>query len=278
MPTLKVLSRGQLARRIEARSPGCTLGDPGSGNPLPGASGGGGRLELLGPPWRLRVVQGATALVVGGRAVVETPLEPGQPVGWGEWELELELELEPLPTSAGEAPGAGAAIGARTPLSDEAGEPAAWRWLKAGLAVELGLADRASTKEVQESVRAGQFSAERAAARVLGAAPIADDDGRLLARASVLTRDLVMAPTLRGAGRAARAGRGCVRGFLAFSLVQLAGFVLFTLLVLALFLGLRWQGTSLDAHADRLLGWIPGLEGAPAGTGAEREPDSGSNR
>lgn len=275
MPTLKVLSKGQPARRIEARPPGCTLGDPGSGNPLPGVSGAeAGRLELLGPPWRLRVVEGATALVVGGRAVVETPLEPGQPVGWGEWELELELELEPLPTPVGEAPGAGV----QTPVWREAGEPAAWRWLKAGLVVELGLAERASAKEVQESVRAGQFSAERAAARVLAVAPIADDDARLLARVSVLTRDLVMAPTLRGAGRAARAGRGCVRGFLAFSLVQLAGFVLFTLLVFALFLGLRWQGTSLDAHADRLLGWIPGLEGASAGTGAERAPDPGSNR
>lgn len=268
MPTLKVLSPGQPVRRIEVRSTGCTLGDPGSDNPLPGVSEG--RLELTGPPWRLRVVRGAAALEAGGRPAVEAALDAGQAVRWGDFELELELELEPL----GEGEVAMAAAAHRS----SAAEPTAWRWLKAGLAVELGLADRSEAKDVQASVRAGQFSAEKAADQLLAKGTIADDDGRLLARASVLTRDLVMAPTMRGTGAAARAGRGCVRGFLAFSVVQLAGFVLFTLLVLALLLGLRWQGTSLDAHADRLLGWIPGLEGAAAGTGADRAPDPGSSR
>jgi len=269
MPTLKVRSPGQPVRRIEARAAGCTLGDPGSENPLPGVSEG--RLELSGPPWRLRVVRGAAALEAAGRPAVETALEPGQPVRWGDVEIELELELEPLGEGEIAAPLADLGRGSGA-------EPTAWRWLKAGLAVELGLADRSAAKDVQASVRAGQFSAEKAAAQLLAKGPVADDDGRLLARASLLTRDLVMAPTLRGTGAAARAGRGCVRGFLAFSVVQLVGFVLFTLLVFALLLGLRWQGTSLDAHADRLLGWIPGLEGAAAGTEADRAPDPGSSR
>lgn len=267
MPTLKVLSPGQPVRRIEARATGCTLGDPGSEHPLSGVSEG--RLELFGPPWRVRVVRGAAALEAGGRPAVEAALEAGHSVRWGDFEIELEMELEPL----GEVAATAVPAGRSSPA-----EPAAWRWLKAGLAVELGLADRSAAKDVQASVRAGQFSAEKAAAQLLAKSPVADDDGRLLARASLLTRDLVMAPTLRGTGAAARAGRGCVRGFLAFSVVQLAGLALFTLLVLALLLGLRWQGTSLDAHADRWLGWIPGLEGAAAGTGADRAPDPGSSR
>jgi len=241
-----------------SRRPGAPLsiGAPGSDRELAGV--GAGRLEVHGPPWRVERTPGSAELEQDGRRLGALALAQGTRFGWAGWQFEFRAD--------GDAVGAGersSASGASPAPVLSPAEPRAWRWLKAGVAIEQGLCDRSAAKTVQESVRAGTFDPDGAADRVLDSAPLEDFDPRLEQRSARLLRDLAMAPTLRGTGKVARAGRGCFRGFAAFALVQLVGLVVFVVLVLALFLGLRWQGRSLDAHADRILDALPLPEPAP---------------
>lgn len=242
MPSLIVTpSAGGVAQELALAAGRTRIGGRGATHVLPGVVAG--ELVVEGPPWRVTRVEGSASLEHAGAEHASLDLAPGVRFGWAGHTFEFEPD-------AGPAPHAGIA-------------PSAWRWLKAGMAVDLGIAQRDAARSVQDSVRSGAFRADAAATTVLGATPLADDDPRLEQRAARLFRDLAMAPTTRGVAGTARAGRGCFRSLVAFLVVQVGGLILFSLLVLALLLALRWKGRSLDAEADRLLDRVPGLPERP---------------
>ncbi len=133
-------------------------------------------------------------------------------------------------------------------------ERAAWRRVRAGILVELGLADRVAAKSWQRAVVERRFRPDACADEILARSAVAGDDARVLQRTGVLLRDLLMAPLGRGARGAGRRARQAVRGGLAFVLAQGLALLVFCLIVAALAVVLRLKGHSLDGWVDRLLG------------------------
>jgi len=137
-------------------------------------------------------------------------------------------------------------------LSDE---ERAWQRMRAGLLVELGIADRGATKRWQESVLAGEFDADACARDILGKSGVPGDDPRVLERTSRLERDLLMMPLQRGIKGASRRARGAARGGAAFLLANLIAILVYTLILVAIVMLLRVNnGFSLDGMIDRWLG------------------------
>lgn len=155
---------------------------------------------------------------------------------------------DPKPTSASAG---GRAHLESVPVFGE-GEERAWRRLSAGLAVELGLADKKVARHWQERVRAGEFDADACAAEILEAGGFEAGDARLVERSARLQRDLVMTPLSRSAGRKVRRA---ARGGLAFLVAQLLAIGVYSLLVAIALVLLRLQGVAFDPLLDRALFW-----------------------
>ena len=155
-----------------------------------------------------------------------------------------EAPLEPI--DPGETPpGAG-------------GGPPNWLRIKAGLSVELGLADRGAARRAQEAVAAGEFDVDREARELLASAPLADGDPRLSERSARLARDLMMAPLQRGARGAGRRVRRATRRGAAWVVTQfLVLGALLAIFVLALLAVRYGWGVSVDELLDRVLCSLP---------------------
>lgn len=139
-----------------------------------------------------------------------------------------------------------------------AGEDEAWRQVRAGLLVDLGLADRVAARSWQQAVRERRFQPRECADEILARSPVAGDDVRVVQRAALLLRDLLMAPLARGASGAGRRLKRSAQGGVAFVIAQGVAFGVFCLIVLAVAVVLRLKGHSLDGWLDLLLGRGPG--------------------
>jgi hypothetical protein len=242
MATLILVAADGAAQRHWTLGPGRTaVGGPGADVVLPGVDAGA--LHLWGDEARLARPAGAAEVRVDGRAVEQCPLADGARIQWAGLALEFR---------SGAGPEREAQLTALEPAASAV--PRAWTRLKAGLAVELGRADKGAARRWQAAVVEGRFDPDAAAAELLAAAPLADDDPALGERSARLFRDLLMAPTLRGARGAARGVRRATRNLVAYLVTQLVVLLFFALLFAAGLLLARYQGLAIDPLLDGLLG------------------------
>lgn len=133
---------------------------------------------------------------------------------------------------------------AKTPSAEER----MWKRLKAGLCVELGLADPAAARRWQDAVAEDAFDPDRSAEEILARSGVAPGEPLLLERTGRLQRDLLMAPL---AGARARVARKGLLGHLGGQALALA---VYTAIVLGALLLLRLRGASVDGLLDAVLG------------------------
>jgi hypothetical protein len=245
--------------RREALRPGVTrIGGKGADVHLPGADAG--ELQVWDDPPRFVHVGSGEPPRRDGRALEEAPLRPGDRIHWAGAVLVYapgtpakadaapleEIELAPLVTPLVEVPPA-AAPG----LGDA--EHRLLAHARAGLALDLGLAERKAAARWRERVVAGAFDPDLCAREILAASGVEAGDPRLVERSGRLLRDFLMAPVLAGARGASRRMRRAARGGMAFVVAQGLALAVFALLVLAALLLLRIRGVSLDGLLDRIL-------------------------
>lgn len=219
------------------------LGGPGADEVLDGAPRG--ELHLWNdPPKAVWLGPEADAPRIAGAPLDERLLSDGDRIDWAQWRITFrsgaeEARLEELATEP----------------AASAEPPEAWKRIKAGLLVELGLAERRASKVWTDSVLRGEFQADAAARQILAATDVHDDDPRLVERASRLSRDLVAAPIQRGARGASRRAKGAAKRTSAAIVAQ---FLIFGLILLMTFVGmvlarLGWE-VSFDGWIDAILG------------------------
>jgi hypothetical protein len=138
----------------------------------------------------------------------------------------------------------------------------AWRRLRAGMLVELGLGDKKLAKTWQESVRSGSFDADRCAGEILsvGSDRAYEEEAQVLQRASRLQRDLIMTPLLRGVSGAKRKVRGAAKSGLAAVLSQFIVLGIFSLLTFLFMLVMAFKGTEFDPFFQAIIDYIPAME------------------
>lgn len=259
-------------RRRETLRPGLTvLGGDGADVRIDGADDD--LLHLWDDPPKVVALGGDPPEVAGMRAT-EASLRPGDVLHWkglrilyGEDReappkdpVLVEIPLDRAAEGRGDEGGAGAparsspAGAARTPEEERA-----WTALRAGLLVELGLADPGATRRWQTAVTRGEFDAELAAAELGRASLSPDARQRLADRSARLFRDLVMAPVQRGLSGTSRRVRTATKGGVAFVVAQGVTLVVYTLLigVAALLARVRWDW-SFDGFFDRVRDALPG--------------------
>jgi hypothetical protein len=145
------------------------------------------------------------------------------------------------------------------PVAAGAHEDVLTRRLKAGLLVELGLAEPASARRCQEAVMQNRFDPDACAGDVLAATPVPSTDGRLLERSSRLLRDLVMSPLQLGARGPSKKTRSLVKSGVAAAIVQFLVFGICCAFVFVALFILRWRWDwSVDAFLDRVGGLLTG--------------------
>jgi hypothetical protein len=170
---------------------------------------------------------------------------------------DVQASLEPIPVD----PPARARAAAPAAPSDPGAfaQLPAWRRIKAGMLVELDLADRQLARRWQTAVRQGEFDADACTRDLLGSpgdhSGVGDEDPRLMERSGRLLRDLLMAPVLRGARGASRRAREAARGGLAFIVAQFLVLSIYSVLVLValLLVRVRWNA-SIDGFLDNIRG------------------------
>lgn len=236
-PWVEVRAGGRTVRR--PFGPGPLALDP-SGAIAP-AQSAGERLVLFPEPLRAVFEGRGERPRLAGRELGQARFERGDVLHWRGMEIRVgprEAALEELP--AQELPGAPGG--------------AAWKYVKAGLLVEIGLAEDGAARSAQESVIARAFDPAAAAGEILRASGVSDGDPRLLERSSRLMRDLIMAPLQRGLpGARRRLRRAATSGF-AWLLSQfiVVGTVMLLLAVALLASRARWK-ISIDGGLDRVL-------------------------
>ena len=223
----------------------------------------GDELHFWDQPAKLIHVGDATTPLLNGRMFGESAISNGDTVQWASsvivYGCDQPVVIEEL---EGEPPGPpGPEVDQPSETAQTSGERA-WARMRAGMLVELGLADRKTAKRWQGSVLQGEFDADACAREILAASAVAADDQRILERAGRLERDLLMAPFRKGIKGASRRARGAARGGAAFLLANLIAILAYTLILLAIVLLLRVnRDFSFDGMIDR---WLEALSGAPA--------------
>jgi len=251
-------------RRREALRPGLTVVGGGDADVVV-AGAGEDLLHVWDDPPKV-VTLGDEPPEIGGLRTTEASLSPGDVLHWkglrilygedrdsspAEPPVLQEIPLEPATARPADR------SAARTGLPPE--EQRAWSVLRAGLLVELGLADSAAARRWQAAVARGEFDVGLAAAE-LGRAELSSEARQRVAdRSARLFRDLVMAPVQRGARGAGRRVRSATKGGVAFVVAQAVTLVVYTVLIgaLALIGRVRW-GWSFDAFFDRVRDLLPG--------------------
>lgn len=260
METLWIEIRDAAGTRREALRPGLTrIGGRGADVALPDA--GDDQLQIADDPPRMVHVGAGPAPELRGAGVEESALEPGDVLAWCGVEIaylgsQVQARLEELPRAELEleAPAAFAE------------HPRAWKRVRAGMLVELGLADKTVARHWQDQVRAGSFQADRCAEEIESAEGTVADDARLEDRASRLQRDLLMSPLLRGSRGASRKAREGARSMAALGVAQLLGFLAYSVLVFLLLLVARYKGFEIDGLLDGILAPLTGESGGAPGT------------
>jgi hypothetical protein len=235
--------QGAARKRLDLVGGHMTLGGPKSAFPIPGAGNDG--LHLFDDPPKLVFVGSGERPRVNGAPVEEVELAAGDTLEWRGVTFVFGCQGGPARLEELTAPPAQpAATGASAP---------AWRKLKAGMLVELGLADKRVARRWQESVLRGEFDAALCTRELLAAGgdSFPDEDARLEERSTRLLRDLLMAPTQRGLRGTGRRVREAARWSLAALLTQFFVLAIYSaILFAALFLvRVRW-GTSIDEFLD----------------------------
>ena len=152
-----------------------------------------------------------------------------------------------------------------TPAASPAGGPAtgfshdpsqrAWERVRAGLAIDLGAANRKAVTRWQEAVLGNAFDPDACARELLGDGSLSPNDPRLLERSGRLLRDFLMASLQRGVQGASRKIRSQARSGTAYLVANAIAISIYTLIVLVVMvlMRLKW-GTSFDGMFDFILG------------------------
>lgn len=218
----------------------------------------GDQLHIWDRPPKLLFVGAGEAPRVNGRTLEEHALRTGDVIEWRGARLEFqglayaqleEVELPPEP-----APAMAPRDGTR-----EASEDPAWQRLRAGLLVELGLADATAARRWQDAILRSEFEPESCARDLLANSSVSAGDPRVLERATRLQRDLIMSPVQRGVRGQTRRIRSAASNWLAMALTQLLVLAVFMALFgVALFIvRVRWE-YSVDAYLDRIAATLRG--------------------
>ena len=238
-----------------------TLGGKRGDIALPAA--GNDQLHLWDQPPKLVYVGVGEPPKVNGEAREECALRLGDRIEWCGVRLEFggvpHATIEEIAVAAPPPVAPAAAPLAAAPPGMEASEFTAWRRLKAGLLVELGMADPSAARRWQDAVLRSEFEPDACARDVLGASVVPPADTRLVERCARLERDLVMAPVSTGSRGASRKIRNVARSGLAFIVAQFVVLsVVFLLVFLALFIvRMKWNW-SVDEFLDRVRATIAG--------------------
>jgi hypothetical protein len=249
------------ARRRHELKPGLTV-IGGEGGDIPWPASGSDQLHIWDQPPKLIFVGGGPAPLVNGQRCDERDLRAGDAIEWQGLRLEFggrplasiqEIPLEPRTPPATVASAAGASL-----VSAEA-ESSSWKRIKAGLLVELGLADVGAARRWQEAIARGEFEADSCARDVLNASTVNAGDARVLERCGRLQRDLVMSPLSLGARGGARRLRSSASNWLAMALMQFVvlGVCVFLVLVALFVMRVRWEW-SVDGFFDSIAETLSG--------------------
>jgi len=229
------------------------------------------QIHVWDQPPKLIYVGFGSPPTLAGHPIEERALRSGDVIEWRGLRLEFgglmnalieEISVEPIvgksqparPVASTASPTAAAPI-STAPLSAPATmgvDEVLWRRLKAGMAVELGMADSSVARRWQDAILRSEFDADACARDILSAAPNLND-AKLGERATRLQRDLVMAPVAATARGSARKLKGAAQSMAAMLISQFVVLAICLLLVMvALFVvRVRWEW-SVDAFFDRL--------------------------
>ena len=249
-------------RRRESLRAGLTvLGGGDADIPLEGA--GEDVLHVWDDPPKV-VTLGGDPPEISGLKATEASLSPGDVIHWKGFRLLYGEDRAAQPAAPPviqevPLPEPERTVGSGAEVSGSPEEQRAWSLLRAGLLVELGLADSAAARRWQAAVARGEFDVNLAAAELGRTELPVEARQRVADRSARLFRDLVMAPVQRGARGAGRKVRGAAKGGVAFVIAQAFTLVIYTVLigVLALIARVRW-GWGYDAFFDRVRDTLPG--------------------
>jgi hypothetical protein len=239
---------GGIKSRADLRSGLTRLGGPGCDVVIPGAPEG--ELHVWSEPPKVIRISGRAELEVDGRPRDECALESGQSIRWAAISMVYRNDRPVLQEISMPAPAAAGALRASSP------DDKAWQRVRAGIAIDLGLAERTQVSRWQEAVLRQEFDADACAREILSTTEkFALDDPRVIERSGRLLRDFLMASLQRGVKGTGRKVRAQAVSGSAFLMANLIGILLYTGIVLVVMLLTRFKwGMSFDALFDTLLG------------------------
>ncbi len=257
---------GGVVSRADLKSGLTRLGGVAADLVIPGAPEG--ELHIWSDPPKVVHVSGQTPLEVNGERRSEVELASGVAVIWGSVTLTYRggsplIEEIPLPTAPVASSAKRGQVGAlsqppvATGLVSQGGPSAerAWDRVRAGMAIELGVADKKVVRRWQDAVVRSEFDADACAREVLACVTVPSDDPRMVERAGRLLRDFLMASLQRGLQGASRKARAQAKSGTAYVLANLIAILIYTgiLAVIMVLARLKWN-TSFDALFDFILG------------------------
>ncbi|MCZ6596987.1 MAG: hypothetical protein O7B99_05060 [Planctomycetota bacterium] len=234
----------------------------GAGGDIPLAAAGTDQIHVWDEPPRAIFVGEGVQPTHNGSGLEEATLRPGDRIEWhgvlfvygGDAAAQDQAVLEEISVAApAPQPAALGATPVAAPAGMSAGEERVWKRLQAGMLVELDLADRVTAKRWQDAVMRGEFDPDRCASDILARSGARPDEPKILERSGRLLRDLLMQPLLRGSRGASRRAREVSKRGLAMVISQGTAFLIYTLIVLAIFLALRIRGMDFNLMFDRML-------------------------
>mgnify|MGYP007114450863 CR=1 FL=1 len=210
-----------------------------------------GELHVWSDPPKVVLVSGDAPLLVNGGAGHGGLLADGDRVEWGGVRFRFlreasaplleEISIKVAPVSSSPA------------MLDDGG--AAWGRVRAGMMVDLGLADGPAVKKWQEAVIRGDFAPDACARDLSTGTAVEVDDPRVLERSGRLLKDFLMSSTMRGQGAVRRKARVASKKGAAIFISQILLLCVNVLIlaVAALLVRARWPEVSFDAFFDAIL-------------------------
>jgi len=251
---MDVLEPGGARRRVALRRGLTIVGGAKADVPVGGVDND--QLHVWDQPPKLVFVGFGEAPTAGGARFEERTLASGDVVVWRGLRLEFggllaavieEIELPATPLAGRDPAAAGVGSSALAGPDEQF-----WRRLKAGIAVEQGLAEGSVARRWQDAVMRSEFDPDAAARDILAAARGLDEQ-RLGDRTARLQRDLIMSPLATNSRGATRKLRGAAQSMAAMVISQFVVLSISLLLVLvAQFVARVRLGWSLDEFFDRL--------------------------